>query len=169
MTYVRHNTYQAKDNHHIRPARPVEAAKVNKTPVSHKQRIWNELKSLGMSKWGLLKLETRYLPKLIHEDEPVKAVVYGHNDTGSAMLVATDRRVIFVDRKPLFTRADEITYDVVAGVTYGQVAHRATISLHTRIGDYVIHTVNVACAEHFRDYVERFCLDHILPNPEVNA
>lgn len=162
MAYVHHNTYQAGYGKYFReqPRHAPTPQFMAKRPYSHKARIWSELKRLGMSRWGYYKLETQYLPQLIHEDEPIEAIVYGHNDAGSAMLVATDRRVVFLDRKPLFTKADEVTYDVVAGVTYGQVGHRATVVLHTRIGDFRIHTMNIRCAEHFRDHVETYCLEH---------
>lgn len=129
--------------------------------IIHKQRIMNELKALGVSRWGMLKMETRYLPHFIHEDESIGAVIYGHNSDGSAMLIATDRRVIFLDRKPLFTTADELTYDIVAGVSYSQVGFRATVTLHTRINDYVMHTLNIKCAVQFREYVEKRCLEFL--------
>lgn len=71
----------------------------------HKKRIVKELKEAGMTPWGFLKMETKRLPEIIHEDEKIGGVVYGRttgDKIGSAMLIATDKRVIFLDVKPFF-------------------------------------------------------------------
>ncbi len=138
-----------------RPAQPrPEIVK----PVDHAGRIKQSLKVLGVTKYGLLKIASRYLPKIIHTDEHIHAVAYGRNAQGSVMLVATDSRIIFLDKKPLFVKFDELTYDVVSGVSYGRVSFSTTIKLKTRMGDYDIHTMNMKCAEHFVDYIETRCL-----------
>lgn len=56
-----------------------------------------------------MKSEGRYLPEIIHDDEHIKGAWYGRYENGSAMLVATDHQVIFLDRMPLFTASDELT------------------------------------------------------------
>lgn len=124
-----------------------------------KQRVRKELKRLGVSRWGFLKLETRYLPRLIHHDEHFGGVVYGHNDTGSVLLAATNKRVIYLDRKPFMVKSQDINYNVVAGVTLEWVGYRGTLILNTRFGDYKIHTLNRKAAETFRNYIERRWLE----------
>lgn len=121
-----------------------------------------------MSSYGKIKLESDYLPNIIHENEHIMGVAYGRvlKDekpsftklvfTGdSAMLVATDRRVIYLDRKPAFSYSDEITYDVVAGVTYSEQGLFASLTLHTRLGDYVLRYVNEKSAKKFVEYIKK--------------
>ncbi len=129
-------------------------------PHSHEKRIKQELQALGVSRFGLWRLESRYLPHIIHSDERLEGVVYGRHEDGSVMLVATDRRVIFLDKKPLFIDKDEITYDVVSGVSYSSVGFGATVTLHTRVKDYSIRTFNQKTAEQFVHYIEYRCLEH---------
>lgn len=152
---VQQNSYQIRPTANDRPY-----SQNSPRALSHKLRIYSELKGLGVSKWGFLKRETHYLPYVIHETEPVKAVVYGHNERGSVMLIATDRRVIFLDKKPFFVNQEEMTYDIIGGVTHGKVGPRAVVTLHTKMGDFQVRTVNTVCADNFREYIEMRCLEN---------
>ena len=128
------------------------------------QDDWENLKKrltkLGMSKWGFLKSETRALAQLLHKNEHIGGVIFGHSKPGSIMLVATDRRGIYLDTKPLFMKSEEISYDVVAGITLEWVGYRGTVVLHTRLGDFSISTLNKKAALIFRKYVEYRCIEH---------
>lgn len=121
----------------------------------HEERIRSELKKAGVTAYGLLKSESRYLPRLIHEDETIKGVVYGRVEAGSAMLIATDKRILFIDRKPLFAISDELTYEVVIGIGCDTQAAFAHITLHTRLGDYQVRYVNKKAAKIFTAYIEQ--------------
>ncbi len=128
--------------------------------VSHKERIKRELRALGVTKHALRRGGGRYLPSMIHPDEHIGGVVYGRRDSSFVVLVATDRRIIFLDKQPLFINEDEITYFVVSGVSYSHAGIGSTITLHTRIKDYPIRTLNQKCATGFMRYVEQRCLEH---------
>lgn len=139
----------------------VELNKTIMTPKpTHKQRINKELKAVGVTWYGMLKFAIRYMPKIIHEDEHIKGVVYGRyrdksggSNWNEGMLIATDLRVIFLDHKPGFTKIDEITYDVVSGISITTAIFSA-VTLRTRLGDYMIRFANERCAEIFVEYVE---------------
>lgn len=129
---------------------------------THKNRIRSELRKAGVTPWGLLLSESRYLPQVIHPDEHIGGVVYGRHEAGTVMLIATDRRVIFLDKKPLFINEDDLTYDVVSGVSFGHAGIGSTVALHTRIKDYTIRTLNSRAAERFVQFIELRCLEHTL-------
>lgn len=124
-------------------------------------RVNAELQKLGMPTWGLWRLDVRYLHSLIHENEHILAAAYGKSADGAGLLVATNLRVIYVDKKPLYVKADELTYDIIGGVSYGDVGVQATVTLHSRIGDFKLRTFNLHLAQGFRDYIEERCLEHI--------
>lgn len=121
---------------------------------SHKLRTYKELRDAGVGKWGMRSAEARHVPLILHPDEHIGAVVYGHSDEGFVMMIATDKRVIYLDRKILFTTIDEITYDVVSGVKCNDLGLFAGVTLHTRIKDYSIKWVNETCAHKFVQYIE---------------
>lgn len=127
-----------------------------------KQRIKNQLRDLGVSWFGRRTFESHYLPVVLHDDENMNGIVYGSNANGSAMLVATDRRVLYINKKPFFVQSDELTYDIVMGVSYSKAGPFATITLHTRIGDYTLRVLNFRAALNFIEFIETRCLDRNL-------
>lgn len=134
---------------------------------SHSIRIKQELAKAGISGYALRKAEARYLPTLIKDDEHIMAAVYGRADTGGAMLVATDRRIIFLDKKPLIVTTDEISYEVVSGVGISRESGLfAALTIHTRMGDYTIRFVNPAAARRFDHYIGKVRLEGS-PRPDT--
>ncbi len=121
----------------------------------HRERIKRELIKAGATTYGLLKGESRFLPNLVHEDEHIKGVVYGPTKGASAMLVATDKRVIYLDKKLTAVFTDVLPYDVIAGVNHSQEGPFASVILHTRIGNYTISFANINCADTFVRYIEK--------------
>ncbi|MGZ6005315.1 MAG: PH domain-containing protein [Candidatus Saccharimonadales bacterium] len=123
-------------------------------PKQHKSRIKRELIAAGVSKYGLIKMESRYLPEVIHHDEHVKAVAYGLRNNFSGILVATDQRIIYFERKPFYKVMDEVAYTMVSGIRLNARGQRAAVVLHTRIGDYSLRFVNKNAAEKFVRYID---------------
>lgn len=128
--------------------------------ISHEERVKQELQKLGVSRYALWRAESRHLPSIIHKDELIGGVVYGKHVDNFAMLVATDRRIIFLDKRPLFVNVDEITYDVVSGISFSHAGIGSTVTLHTRIKDYPIRTFNQRCAKVLIDFIEARSLEH---------
>lgn len=119
-------------------------------------RIREELKAAGMTRYGLTKMATRELPRVIHDDEHIGGVIYGKvGGASSAMLVATDKRVIYIDRRAMFTATDELTYDVVSGIKVTSSGPVTSVLLHTRVNEYSLHYVNPKCAQIFTSYIEK--------------
>lgn len=121
----------------------------------HKIRIQNELRNAGATLYGLMKDESRHLPNIVRPDEHIAAIAYGRYTKGSCMMVATDSRVLFLDKKPLFTFFDEIMYDIVSGVACSVQGYFAAVTLHTRFNDFNIRFVNLNAARKFVDYIEK--------------
>lgn len=128
---------------------------------AHSQRIRKELRAAGLGTIGQHNTESRHLSELIHDEEHIKGVVYGKYIDGMAMLIATDKRVIFFDKKPLFSTVDELTYDVVSGVNVIKQGLSSGVVLHTRVGDYALRYVNSNSVRIFKQYLE----SHILEQP----
>lgn len=121
----------------------------------HIARVRRELKDAGVTQYGLMKLSTRYVPEVIDLDERIGGAVYGWGITGSAILVATDRRILYIDKKPFFTTSDEFTYDVVSGVKIHTGGPFCTVILHTRRNDFRLRYVNENCARKFVRFIEQ--------------
>lgn len=131
----------------------------------HHRRVFKELRAAGVTEYGMRKFAIKYLPNIIQPDEQIMAVVYGrYHDKGNGavlnagVLVATDKRIVFLDYKPGFKSTDDITYEVVSGVN-STWAIFSSVTLYTTMGDYKISYANAKCAKKFVDYVAKRCLE----------
>ncbi len=118
------------------------------------------LRRLGAVTYDLWLPETRSLPRFIYPDERITGIVYGRykqlgpNTIGRGALVATDRRILLIDKKPMFFRCDEISYRAISAITYSKVALSGTVTLHNRMGDITVRTFNDHCAQQFVKTIE---------------
>ena len=118
------------------------------------------LVELGADRYDLILPETHALPNIIGLDEEVRGIVYGRYKqvgdikAGRGALVATNRRVLLIDKKPLFSKFDEIIYPVISGVTLTRAGAGMTVTLHTRMGDIGVFTLNKLCAKNFVKAIE---------------
>lgn len=134
---------------------------VNDLLKIHKEHINHDLRRLGAVEYDMILPETSALPLIIHPDEHITGIVFGryHLSTsdyiGRGALVATDHRLMLVDKKPLFLRCDEIGYHAVSAIGYHKAAIGLTVALHTKLADIYLRTFNRQCAKNFVEYVER--------------
>jgi len=124
------------------------------------------LRILGADEFDLLLPETKVIAKSTHPDEVIVGIVYGRYKQGNAehtsgrgVLVATDRRILLLDKKPIFLKCDELSYNVVSGINYSKAGIGGTITLHSRTGDITIRTYNVKCGDTFVKAIEKRCLN----------
>lgn len=128
--------------------------------LRHQERVFRELREAYTSRVAQRSLEGQYLPAVIHPDEHIEGIVYGHGTVGFAMLIATNRRVIFLDKKPFFVNIDELSYEAIIGVSHNQAGLGATLILRTRLQNYYLRTLNHRAAGRFIAYLEKRCLEH---------
>lgn len=130
-------------------------------PETKSQRIQQELKDAHVTGYGRIKQESRFLHNIIEDNEHIKAVIYGlYGEDGvsvqsnSGMLVATDKRLIFIDRKPLFSDVDELGYEAVIGINVNKAPLFSAVDVHTARKEFHFRNVNKKCASKFERYIE---------------
>ncbi len=153
-----------------------QMVRAHATPKVHRAETHYTLRSLGANKYDLSLPETRYIAQVLREDEIILGAVYGKYEkvnlphAGRGLLVITDRRILLIDKKPLFVQYDEVTFDVVSGVQYGKALIGAAITLNTRMGNVVIRTFNDYCAKKFVQTVEdMLCFKNRAPSTLSSA
>jgi len=132
----------------------------------HATRVRQELRNIGASSYGLAKFASQYLYHLIRKNEHIHGAVYGRYSNGDSrlkfnegMLVATDRRVIFLDHKPGYTDVEELTYEAVSGVRSQSAGLFAAVTLYTKIGDFTLTYASTRCIRSFIEYIESRRID----------
>jgi len=155
-------------NNNITPISSTNSgAEAAETYSQKRQRIREELKAAGVTGFGLNKFNSRYLPQVIHDHEHILGVIYGRFGEGPGLLsltdrmvVATDLRVVSLNRKPGYTYVDEFTYDIIDGVVETRAGPFAAVTLNTKVAHFTIRFVNVRCADIFVHYIEKRRLEH---------
>lgn len=79
--------------------------------------------------WG--RSERRELRKILIEGETVTHCLNGRYEGGFATLCATDRRLLLIDKKPLYLTLEDVRYDMISEVDYSSRLVDATVRICT--------------------------------------
>lgn len=79
--------------------------------------------------WG--RAEVRELCRILTEDEEIIGAVNGRYEGGWALLVATNKRLLLIDKKLWFLGLEDIRYDMIAELDFRGALLDATISIQT--------------------------------------
>lgn len=94
------------------------------------QAVDKQLKRIGFSKYGWGKAEVKELPHIILPDEEIYECVNGIYEGGFALLVATDVRVLLIDKKPFnYLTVEDLRFDMINEIDYSHRLFGAYISI----------------------------------------
>lgn len=92
--------------------------------------IEEQLKRIHFNQHGWGRSEARELPHIILPDEEIYEVVNGIYEGGFALLVATDIRVLLIDKKPMnFLTVEDLRFDMINEIDYNHRMIGARISI----------------------------------------
>jgi Bacterial PH domain len=97
----------------------------------HISLIEARLSHLGvkLSRW--FRAEVRELQHVLFDGEEIIAAVPGRYFAGYALLVATDHRVLLIDKRALFMNIEDIRYDMIAETDFNSQLSGATLQIFT--------------------------------------
>ncbi len=95
------------------------------------ESVNTQLKKLGFNiKAFSNRAELRELPNIIIPDEEIFECVNGYYEGGAALLVATNIRVLLIDKKPLnFLTVEDLRYDMINQMDYSHRLFGAHITI----------------------------------------
>lgn len=104
--------------------------------------VRKQLQHLGVHQhfWG--KPERAELPNILIDGEIIEHIQYGYYSGGLATLVATNHRLLLVDKKVFFLTLEDIRYDMIAEVDYGHQWVGATIHIRSFSKDLKFQSFN---------------------------
>jgi len=131
--------------------------------IKHEMCVIEGLRDAGFSACQLRHLESRRLPEIVEKDEHIKAAIYGKAELrGKAVIVATDKRVIYFDHTPFLDTLDEFNYNVISGISYSTNGFSWSITVRTRSGNRTLEGVKNNQADKFINYIESVSIDQPL-------
>ena len=126
---------------------------------SRLDEIKYELEKLDINPTFFARKEIRELPEVLSADEKIVYLVEGRNKTTKhhIVLVATDRRLIFVDKEFMYgLKVEDFSYDKVSSIQYEKELMLASIDIHTADNIIEIDGVGKYFAELFCEKVRDF-------------
>jgi hypothetical protein len=97
--------------------------------------------------------EIKELPAILWEDESVERLVQGTYENGIGVLVATNKRLIFVDKGMVRLRVEDFPYDKVTSIQYETGWVMGTITIFASGNRADIKNVAKELCKTFADYV----------------
>lgn len=95
-----------------------------------KQSVEQQLKKIGFNNYGWGRTEIRELPAVLLEGEEIYECVNGLYEGGFALLVATNIRVLLIDKKPLnYLTVEDLRFDMINELDYSHRLMGARISI----------------------------------------
>ncbi len=97
-----------------------------------KQAVEEQLKRIGCNFkfWG--RAEVNELGRILFEDEIIAECTNGEYANGFALLVATNHRILLVDKKPmLYLTVEDVRFEMITEFNYSHRMLNATIRLYT--------------------------------------
>lgn len=96
------------------------------------ESIEKQLKRVGFNSRGWGRTEVRELKHIILPDEEIFECVNGFYEGGFALLLATDVRVLLVDKKPLnYLTVEDLRFDMISEIDYNHRLFGAYIAIST--------------------------------------
>lgn len=105
--------------------------------------IEKQLKRIGFNTRGWGRTEVHELKNIIMPDEEIFECVNGFYEGGFAMLLATDVRVLLVDKKPLnYLTVEDLRFDMISEIDYNHRLLGAYIAISTGSKNLKFTTIN---------------------------
>lgn len=81
------------------------------------------------SRW--FKAEIHELQHILMDHEKIIALACGRYFGSFALLVATDQRLLLIDKRVFFMNIEDTRYDMVSEIDYNSQVYSATVTIHT--------------------------------------
>lgn len=108
-----------------------------------KESVEEQLEKIGVNYQGWGRTEMGELPHVILPDEVIFECVNGIYEGGFALLVATNFRVLLIDKKPMrYLTVEDLRFDMISEIDYSRRLLAAQISISTGTKDLRFISIN---------------------------
>lgn len=105
--------------------------------------VKDQLHKIGFKQYGWGSSEVKELPNILLPDEEIFEAANGFYDGGFALLLATDVRVLLIDKKPFnYLTVEDLRFDMINEIDYSHRFIGAKISISTGSKNLVFQSFN---------------------------
>ncbi len=107
---------------------------------------------LGFRFFG--RAEIKALKKILRSNEYIAHCTYGYHQGGSGILVATNQRVLLMDKRPFYAHLEDIDYQNIKEVSYKMKLLQAILLIRTNKRTLYFKSVSDARLKNTKKYVD---------------
>ncbi len=115
--------------------------------------IKSQLSRLKLHFWIFGRAEIKELRKIMEPSEVIRHCTHGYYHGGSGLLVATNKRLMLIDKRPFYLNLEEMNYEFIRDVRYEQKFLQATLHVRTGVKNLVFRSVSDAHLKQIQQYV----------------
>jgi len=134
------------------------------------EQIKDQIKNIdGVSKF-LGKREIKELPNILWDDENVENLIQGFYNNGNGILVATNKRLIFVDKGLVFgLKVEDFPFDKISSIQYSTGLLLGKLTIFVSGNKAVIDNVDKQRVRIFGDFVRNKISSQRQSNSKIQA
>lgn len=118
------------------------------------EEIQTQIRNLDGFETFLGRKEIKELPNILWENETVENVIQGTYNNGNGILVATNRRLVFVDKGILYgLKVEDFAYDKISSIQYETGMLFGKLTIFTSGNKAIVSNVLKAKVRVFGDWV----------------
>ena len=125
-----------------------------------------QLKQLSLRFRLFGRAEIRELRKILQTHEKIKHCIYGFYQGGSGLLVATDHRILLIDKRPFYVNVEDVHYATVRDIDFTPRALQGALHIISDSKKLVFRSVSDARLRRLRDYVQKQVIENYYTVPE---
>jgi hypothetical protein len=93
--------------------------------------VEDQLKRVGCNYHFWCRPEIKELRNILVPGEVIAQAVIGRYENGFALLVATNHRLLLVDKKPMFLTLEDLRFDMISEIDYSAQVFEGTVKIMT--------------------------------------
>lgn len=100
------------------------------------QSVQDQLRYLGATPFVLMRAEVKILPDILEDGEQIREFITGTYDGGFGMMVATDKRLLFIDKKVFDLVVDDVPFNMISTLEFDLGMFFGRVFVYTFAKDY---------------------------------
>lgn len=117
------------------------------------EQIKSQIKTLNSYERFLARKEIRELPAILWEDERVENIILGRYNNSIGILIATNKRVVFVDKGFFKLAVEDFEYSKISSILYSSGIYYGRLVIFSAGNKSIINDVQKGKLRVFADWI----------------
>lgn len=117
--------------------------------------VEDQLKKVGCNFRFWCRPEIKELRNILVPGEVIAQAVVGRYENGYALLVATNHRLLLIDKKPMFLTLEDLRFDMISEIDYSAQVFVGTVRIMTPNRKLVFSAWNQARLRNVMNYTQQ--------------